>query len=161
MASHTEPHGRHTKEELMHPGRDHHLRQTPSNEVPCPDPSMHRNTKLQEQASTAALYVTSPAKKIDPREGLLDKDGKLSSRSTITTKSIRQEDVLIVIDSRRCYISQTCPRRGSAQLSGCWHRQHFGRTCCSPCQRQPEAVRALEARSFHERERRCHGRKGL
>lgn len=73
---HTEPTHQHSKEELMHPGRDHHLARA----EPCPDPSVHRNTKLQEQASTAALYVT---KKHDPKDGLLDADNKLSSRSKL------------------------------------------------------------------------------
>lgn len=57
----------------MHPGRDHHLTQA----EPCPDPSVHRSTKLQEQASTAALYST----KNDPKENVLDSNNKLSSRS--------------------------------------------------------------------------------
>jgi len=63
----------------MHPGRDHHLKQTSTGELACPDPSAHRDTRLQEQASTAALYATSPGKKTDLRADLLDKDGKLSS----------------------------------------------------------------------------------
>lgn len=49
----------------------------------CPDPSAHRDTKLQEQASTAALYVTSPARKKQQASGdfdVLDKDNKLSSK---------------------------------------------------------------------------------
>lgn len=72
-SGHTEPTQQHTKDELMHPGRDHHL-----TSQPCPDPSVHRNTKLQEQASSAALYVTKPKKNTD---GVLDANNKLSSRS--------------------------------------------------------------------------------
>jgi len=84
MASHTEPHGRHSKDELMHPGRDHHLKQNSSSDIACPDPSAHntKDTKLQNAASTAALYVTSPAKR-DAKD-ILDKDGKLSSASMYT-----------------------------------------------------------------------------
>jgi len=75
MASaHTEPTHQHTKEELLHPGRDHHLAAPP----PCPDPSAHRDSRLQEQASTAALYSTKPAK---DTESILDANNKLSSRS--------------------------------------------------------------------------------
>ena len=84
MATHTEPSGRHTKEELMHPGRDHHLKQTSTGELACPDPSVHRDTRLQEQASTAALYATSPGKKTGPQADLLDKNGKLSSAGMYT-----------------------------------------------------------------------------
>ncbi|GAB7349684.1 hypothetical protein MBLNU459_g0355t1 [Dothideomycetes sp. NU459] len=85
MASHTEPAQQHTKDELMHPGRDHHLSQG----EPCPDPSVHRNTKLQEQASTAALYATSPSRN-DPKDGLLDANNKLSSRSAATSLKYAQ-----------------------------------------------------------------------
>ena len=56
-----------------------------SNDIPCPDPSVHEKTdRLSAQASTAALYVTQPHKGTDPRqpkEDVLGKDGKLSSRS--------------------------------------------------------------------------------
>ena len=49
----------------------------------CPDPSVHeKHNRLSEQASTAALYVTDPAHRMDKRgDEALDKDGKLSSRS--------------------------------------------------------------------------------
>lgn len=82
MASHTEPHGQHTKDELMHPGRDHHLKQTTSGEVACPDPSAHntKDAKLQNAASTAALYATSSPAKRDAKD-ILGPDGKLSSAS--------------------------------------------------------------------------------
>ena len=76
MATHSEPKGPHTMEELMHPGRHHHSQA--SGGPACPDPSAHKDSKLQQQASTAALYATSPAK--DSNEGILDKDNKLSSR---------------------------------------------------------------------------------
>ncbi|KAJ9663407.1 Eisosome assembly protein [Coniosporium apollinis] len=50
--------------------------------IPCPDPSVHgRNTKLQEQASNAALYTTRPQRKTDPRGNILGPDQKLSSAS--------------------------------------------------------------------------------
>lgn len=50
---------------------------------PCPDPSAHsqKQTKLSEQASSAALYVTHPERGTNPRESILSPDGKLSSRS--------------------------------------------------------------------------------
>jgi len=54
----------------------------------CPDPSAHENrNKLSAQASTAALYVTDPARGTHPRENnvqrdVLDSNGKLSSSST-------------------------------------------------------------------------------
>jgi len=59
-------------------------------EMACPDPSAHEahpKSKLSEQASTAALYVTDPARAAggsrpsDSRSDILDADGKLSSRS--------------------------------------------------------------------------------
>ena len=93
MASHsmhTEPSGPHSYDELMKPGRHHHNTNA-LGDMACPDPSVHRDTKLQEQASSAALYATSPGKKMDPREGLLDKDGKLSSRS----KFFRDNDMCV------------------------------------------------------------------
>jgi len=88
MASHTEPHGQHTKDELMHPGRDHHLKQKPSGDVACPDPSAHniKDTKLQNAASNAALYVTSPARR-DAKD-ILGPDGKLSSASMLTSSEV-------------------------------------------------------------------------
>ena len=56
-------------------------------EVPCPDPSAHgQSHKLSEQASTAALYVTDPARHAESRQAegkksALGPDGKLSSSS--------------------------------------------------------------------------------
>lgn len=57
---------------------------------PCPDPSVHdKHNRLSEQASTAALYVTNPNTKSapapDPREDVLDSDGKLSSKSAFAS----------------------------------------------------------------------------
>lgn len=51
-------------------------------EVPCPDPSVHEKTHggLQDQAASAALYVTHPEKGTNPRAmNPLGPDGKLSS----------------------------------------------------------------------------------
>lgn len=76
QSQHTEPKGRHSYDELMHPGRGHH-NQTAQ---PCPDPSVHKDSKLQEQASTAALYVTK-SKDTDSNQSVLDANNKLSSRS--------------------------------------------------------------------------------
>lgn len=54
----------------------------PPGTIPCPDPSVHsRDTRLQEQASNAALYTTSPWKKTNPRGNILGPDQKLSSAS--------------------------------------------------------------------------------
>jgi len=52
----------------------------------CPDPSAHdKQNQLSAAASTAALYVTNPQTKSErvanPREDVLDSDGKLSSKS--------------------------------------------------------------------------------
>ncbi|KAL1643468.1 Eisosome assembly protein [Diplodia intermedia] len=54
-----------------------------SGEMACPDPSAHaRNKRLQEQASTAALYVTQPERPTNiEQQGPLGPDGKLSSAS--------------------------------------------------------------------------------
>ncbi|KAK4546236.1 hypothetical protein LTR36_002373 [Oleoguttula mirabilis] len=69
-------------------------------EVACPDPSAHEHShKLSEQASTAALYVTDPArhmdqKHMDPRKNLFDANGKLSSSSAATSlKYARPQDL--------------------------------------------------------------------
>ncbi|EME39109.1 hypothetical protein DOTSEDRAFT_75014 [Dothistroma septosporum NZE10] len=68
--------------------------ETPSvgpGEMACPDPSVHQHQhKLSEQASTAALYVTNPARQHqagrDSRsENPLGPDGKLSSKSAATS----------------------------------------------------------------------------
>ncbi|KAH0005830.1 hypothetical protein KCU78_g12654, partial [Aureobasidium melanogenum] len=50
----------------------------------CPDPAAHtahRDTRLQEQASSAALYVTKTGKSTKQKENVLDANNKLSSRS--------------------------------------------------------------------------------
>ena len=62
-------------------------------EVPCPDPSVHGHShKLSEQASTAALYVTDPARQAEARQAetkknALGPDGKLSSSSECCVSS--------------------------------------------------------------------------
>ncbi|KAF4550312.1 Eisosome-like protein [Elsinoe fawcettii] len=62
--------------------------------ITCPDPSLHRDTKLQEQASTAALLATSPARQKPNASSILDKDNKLSSRSAaMSLKHARPEDL--------------------------------------------------------------------
>jgi hypothetical protein len=50
-------------------------------DIVCPDPTAHRDTRLQEQASTAALYVTKTGKNSKQRDDVLDSNNKLSSRS--------------------------------------------------------------------------------
>ncbi|KAL1304765.1 hypothetical protein AAFC00_003702 [Neodothiora populina] len=88
MSGHTEPTRQHTKEELMKPGHDHHL-----TAPPCPDPSAHRDTRLQEQASSAALYVTKP-KGSPQKDKILDANNKLSSHSAAQSlKYARPEDL--------------------------------------------------------------------
>jgi hypothetical protein len=54
----------------------------------CPDPTAHRDTRLQEQASGAALYATKSGKSSRPKEDVLDANNKLSSRSKICKVSI-------------------------------------------------------------------------
>ncbi|KAI9663513.1 MAG: hypothetical protein M1831_002522 [Alyxoria varia] len=53
----------------------------PKADVACPDPSVHEShpSKLQDQASKAALYVTHPEKSVANDKDVLDADGKLSS----------------------------------------------------------------------------------
>lgn len=60
----------------MHPGRTH------QQDVACPDPSAHEkpNKQMQEQASSAALYPSSP--NID-KQDILDKDNNLSSKGSM------------------------------------------------------------------------------
>jgi hypothetical protein len=55
----------------------------------CPDPTAHRDTRLQEQASGAALYASKSGKSTRPKEDVLDANNKLSSRSKIHKISIR------------------------------------------------------------------------
>lgn len=64
-----------------------------ASDMHCPDPSMHdKHNKLSEQASTAALYVTNPAAKTEraatPKEDVLDRDGKLSSKGMFQAMNI-------------------------------------------------------------------------
>ncbi|KAK4561213.1 Eisosome assembly protein [Recurvomyces mirabilis] len=68
---------------------------TRAGEMPCPDPSAHGHShKLSEQASTAALYATDPARHTNPREGVLGQDGKLSSKSAAASlKYARAQDL--------------------------------------------------------------------
>ncbi|KAK8436121.1 hypothetical protein IWX49DRAFT_370896 [Phyllosticta citricarpa] len=61
-------------------------------EVPCPDPAAHddKDKKLQEQASTAALYVTSPERLTNDR----DVNQDISSASAAASlKHARPEDL--------------------------------------------------------------------
>lgn len=58
----------------------------------CPDPTAHRDTRLQEHASNAALYATKSGKSTKQKEDVLDANNKLSSRSKIHT-------ILILSDS--------------------------------------------------------------
>ncbi|KAG8623193.1 hypothetical protein KVT40_008169 [Elsinoe batatas] len=61
--------------------------------ITCPDPSAHRDTKLQEQASTAALLAASPRHKTNASD-ILDKDNRLSSRSAaMSLKHAKPEDL--------------------------------------------------------------------
>ncbi|KAI7563734.1 hypothetical protein KC343_g7223 [Hortaea werneckii] len=66
---------------------------------PCPDPSAHGKTsRLSEQASTAALYVTDPSHRNSPspssKPNPLGADGKLSSASAAASlKYARPEDL--------------------------------------------------------------------
>ena len=51
----------------------------------CPDPSVHntKNTALQEQASTAALYVTNSSRGTHVDNCPLDADNKISSAGNV------------------------------------------------------------------------------
>jgi hypothetical protein len=51
----------------------------------CPDPTAHRDTRLQEHASNAALYATKSGKSTRQKEDVLDANNKLSSRSKFHT----------------------------------------------------------------------------
>lgn len=51
----------------------------------CPDPTAHRDTRLQEHASNAALYATKTGKSTKQKEHVLDANNKLSSRSAATS----------------------------------------------------------------------------
>ncbi|KAK0275278.1 Eisosome assembly protein [Friedmanniomyces endolithicus] len=64
-------------------------------DMACPDPSAHnQHNKLSEQASTAALYATNPARRADPSESALGPDGKLSSKSAAASlKYARPQDL--------------------------------------------------------------------
>ncbi|KAH7062368.1 hypothetical protein B0J12DRAFT_615910, partial [Macrophomina phaseolina] len=65
-------------------------------EVACPDPAAHgRDKRLQEQASTAALYVTNPERASNlQRNDHLSPDGKLSSASAAASlKYARAQDL--------------------------------------------------------------------
>ncbi|KXT03169.1 hypothetical protein AC579_6869 [Pseudocercospora musae] len=67
---------------------------------PCPDPSVHKHQhKLSEQASTAALHVTSPGSASNNEasvkdENVLGPDGKLSSKSAAASlKHAKPQDL--------------------------------------------------------------------
>lgn len=65
-------------------------------DVACPDPAAHgKDKRLQEQASTAALYVTHPDRAASTRRGdPLGPDGKLSSAGAATSlKYARAQDL--------------------------------------------------------------------
>ncbi|OJD32795.1 eisosome protein 1 protein [Diplodia corticola] len=67
-----------------------------SGDMACPDPSVHgRDKRLQEQASTAALYVTQPERSANAeQQDPLGPDGKLSSASAATSlKYARAQDL--------------------------------------------------------------------
>lgn len=65
--------------------------------IPCPDPSVHntKNTALQEQASTAALYVTNLSRGTNVRDNYpLDADNKISSAGAAASlKYARAQDL--------------------------------------------------------------------
>ncbi|KAF2857776.1 hypothetical protein K470DRAFT_266580 [Piedraia hortae CBS 480.64] len=63
-------------------------------DVPCPDPLAHEHSnQLAEQASSAALYATDPARHTG-QDNVLGPDGKLSSHSAATSlKYARPQDL--------------------------------------------------------------------
>lgn len=80
-STHTEPSGRqHTDDELAHPGH-HHSSSTDTGVMSCPDPSAHKSgTVSNRQASSAAAFAASSPAKVGTKD-ILDKNGKLSSKS--------------------------------------------------------------------------------
>lgn len=97
---------------------------TSASELPlpvCPDPAAHthRDTRLQEQASNAALYVTKTGKSTKQKEDVLDANNKLSSRSRTLLFILRSSPILT---TRRCRsVAQICQSSGSPQLPCCRH----------------------------------------
>ncbi|GAM84690.1 hypothetical protein ANO11243_026890 [Dothideomycetidae sp. 11243] len=93
--------------------------------TPCPDPSVHRDTKLQEQASTAALYATSPSRQqrapTEDASSILDSDNKLSSKSAaMSLKHARAEDLPSYPSTGGVNTSQSS---GAALLAAGNHKQ--------------------------------------
>jgi hypothetical protein len=72
----------------------------------CPDPTAHRDTRLQEQASNAALYVTKTGKTTRQKEDVLDANNKLSSRSMFRIFASSFSTLLTI--PRRCHFAQVC-----------------------------------------------------
>lgn len=97
---------------------------TSASELPlpvCPDPAAHthRDPRLQEQASNAALYVTKTGKSTKQKEDVLDANNKLSSRSRTLLFILRSSPILT---TRRCRsVAQICQSSGSPQLPCCRH----------------------------------------
>jgi len=76
----------------------------------CPDPTahQHRDTRLQDSASNAALYATKTGKK--QKEDVLDANNKLSSRSKICTFS-RLSSTSLTSSRCRCFAQVRKPSR--------------------------------------------------
>jgi hypothetical protein len=72
----------------------------------CPDPTAHRDTRLQEQASNAALYVTKTGKSTRQKEDVLDANNKLSSRSKFRIISSSLYTLLTILRCR--HFAQVC-----------------------------------------------------
>lgn len=111
----------------------------------CPDPTahQHRDTRLQDSASTAALYATKTGKK--QKEDVLDANNKLSSRST--TRVIYRP-LSTSLTSFRCRrFAEVCKPSRSPQLP---RRRYRHKWFClfrrKPGELWPQAIRALEAR---------------
>jgi hypothetical protein len=89
----------------------------------CPDPTAHRDTRLQEQASNAALYVTKTGKNTKQKEDILDANNKLSSRSKICMSSRLFSTALNIPRCRR--FAQVCKPSRPPQLPCRRHRHNW------------------------------------
>ncbi|KAI5235714.1 hypothetical protein E4T43_09075 [Aureobasidium subglaciale] len=94
-----------------------------SHAIACPDPSAHRDTRLQEQASTAALYVTKPAKSSKQRDDILDANNKLSSRNSGAATSLKYANPRDLPSYPVVGIDTTNSAYSAANLANSGHKQ--------------------------------------
>ena len=104
--------------------------------IPCPDPSVHntKNTTLQEQASTAALYVTNPSRGTNVRDNYsLDADNKISSAGSVLHHSTTIFNFIDLTLCRSCCQPQIRPSPRPSELPCHWcrHSSLSRRSCNS------------------------------